>query len=127
MNLWNYYDGDLKYSNVTMYSHEKEIAKANPKWAFDYVSKHGKDKELEPIISTSSYHSYLYAKYVLNAQPFPLGEKAIAKNATYSYHYARNVLKARFELGENVILSSKFYKTEYIAYFPDCLTNSIET
>jgi hypothetical protein len=37
MNLWKYYNGNLKYPNVTMYSHEKEIAKATPKWAFGCI------------------------------------------------------------------------------------------
>ena len=82
--------------------------------------------ELEPLIATSARNACDYAEYVLKGR-FELGEEIIAKNAAYSYYYARSVLKKRFELGENVILSSKFYKDEYIAYFPDCLTNSIET
>ena len=79
MDLWKYYDGDLKYPNVTMYSHEKEIAKANPKWAFDYVSKHGEDKELESIIAKDAYYSYQYAIDILHSKTFKLGEPAIAK------------------------------------------------
>ena len=102
MNLWNYYDGDLKYSNVTMYSHEKEIAKANPKWAFDYVSKHGKDEDLEPIIAKSTYHSFWYAKLVLKG-PFKLGEKAIAKDYYFAYRYAKQILNGPFKLGESAI------------------------
>ena len=55
MNLWNYYDGDLKYPDLNSHSHEKEIAKTNTKWAFEYVfeyvSKHGKDEDLEPAIA----------------------------------------------------------------------------
>jgi hypothetical protein len=65
MNLWKYYNGNLKYPNVTMYSHEKEIAKATPKWAFEYVSKHGKDEDLEPAIAKDAKYSYWYAKLVL--------------------------------------------------------------
>ena len=72
MNLWNYYDGDLKYPNILNHSHEKEIAKTNTIWAFDYVSKHGKDEDLEPAIAKSTKGSYYYAKYILNAQPFPI-------------------------------------------------------
>ena len=41
MNLWNYYDGDLKYPDITKYSHEKEIAKAKSEWAFEYIEKNG--------------------------------------------------------------------------------------
>ena len=106
--------------------------------------------ELEPLIATSARNACDYAENVLKGR-FELGESAIIKNPGYaveyarytlkgrfelgeaiiatdarcSYDYAMYVLKTRFELGENVILSSKFYKDEYIAYFPDCLTNSI--
>ena len=103
MNLWNYYNNksnQLKYPNVLKdilnHTHEKEIAKTNPKWAFEYVSKHGKDEDLEPAIAKSTKGSYYYAKYILNAQPFPLGEKIIAKSAEYSYLYAAEVLKKIF-------------------------------
>jgi hypothetical protein len=37
MDIWNYYDGDFKYPDITMHSHEKEIAKAKPKWAYEYT------------------------------------------------------------------------------------------
>ena len=113
MNLWKYYDGDLKYPNILNHSHEKEIAKTKSDWAFEYVSNHGEDKELEPIISTSSYHSYWYAKYVLNAQPFPLGEKAITKSSEYSYLYAREILKKSFKMGEPAISKEAGYSYYY--------------
>ena len=45
MNIWKYYNGDLKYPDITKHKHEKEIAKSKPKWAFKYVLKHGKDEE----------------------------------------------------------------------------------
>ena len=48
MDIWKYYDGDLKYPNVTMYSHEKEIAKATPKLAYLYVKRNGKNKDFKP-------------------------------------------------------------------------------
>ena len=57
MNLWQYYDGDLKYPDLNNHSHEKEIAKTNSKWAFEYVSKHGKDEDLEPAIAKSAYQA----------------------------------------------------------------------
>ena len=114
MDLWKYYDGDLKYPNILNHSHEKEIAKTKPKWAFEYAySKQGKDEELEPIISTSSYHSYWYAKYVLNEQPFPLGEKAITKSSEYSYLYAREILKKSFKMGEPAISKEAGYSYYY--------------
>ena len=37
MNLWQYYNGDLKYPDLNNHSHEIEIAKATPKWAFEYI------------------------------------------------------------------------------------------
>ena len=55
MNLWQYYNGDLKYPDLNNHSHEKEIAKTNPNWAFEYASKHGKDEDLEPAIAKNSY------------------------------------------------------------------------
>ena len=139
MDLWKYYDGKLKYPNVTMYSHEKEIAKANPKWAFDYVSKHGKDKELEPIIAKSSkysyeyaiqiledafklgepeiakssIYSYMYATDILNGKPFKLGEPAIAKSAYHSLSYAKEILKGPFPLGEKAIAKNAEYSKDY--------------
>ena len=111
MDLWKYYDGDLKYPNVTMYSHEKEIAKANLKWAFDYVSKHGKDKELESIIAKNPYYSYNYANHILKGE-FPLGEPVIAKDMDFSYAYAM-LINRRFELGELQIAKNPYYSYRY--------------
>jgi hypothetical protein len=69
MNIWKYYidnkQKQLKYPNIFNYLYEKEIAKTNSKWAFEYVSIHGKDEELEPIIAKSTYHSFWYAKLIL--------------------------------------------------------------
>ena len=44
MNLWNYYDGDLKYPDLNNHSHKKEIAKTNPIWAFDILQDTAKMK-----------------------------------------------------------------------------------
>ena len=112
MDLWKYYDGDLKYPDITKHSRKKEIAKANPKWAYEYVSKHGEDKELEPILATSAYHSYWYAFLVLKG-PFKLGEKNIAKDIEYSFMYANNVLNGPFPLGEKIIASNSYYSFVY--------------
>lgn len=57
----------------------------------------------ETAISSSSYHSYIYAANVLKAR-FELGEDVIATNASYSYLYARDVIKTRFIAGESSIL-----------------------
>ena len=112
MNLWQYYDGDLKYPNITKHKHEKEIAKSKPKWAFDYVSKHGKDKELESIIAKDAYYSYQYASFVLHGE-FKLGEDAISKHAFYSYEYAFFVLKKPFPLGEPEIAKERNFAKAY--------------
>ena len=43
MNLWNYYDNNqnqLIYPNVLNHIHEKEIAKTNIKWAYEFVKKY---------------------------------------------------------------------------------------
>ena len=103
MNLWKYYDGDLKYPNVTMYSHEKEMAKTKPKWAYEYVSKHGKDEDLEPTIAKDAYYSYLYAEEVLRRKPFPLGEPIIAKSEKYAKKYTQSILFKDFYLDGKLI------------------------
>ena len=110
MNLWKYYNNksnQLKYPNVLKdilnHTHEKEIAKTNPKWAFEYALKHGKDEELESIIAKSADYSFKYTYEILHNKPFPLGEPAIAKSAYLAYGYARYILKGPFKLGEGAI------------------------
>ena len=112
MNLWQYYDGDLKYFNMFDYSYEKEIAKTNPKWAFEYTSEHGKDKELEPIIAKDAKYSYMYADEVLSDE-FKLGEKAIAKDSVYAFWYAKYILKDKFSIGEPAIAKDSYYSYLY--------------
>ena len=113
MDLWNYYDGDLKYPDLNNHSHEKEIAKTNPKWAFEYASEHGRDKELEPIIAKSAAYSFKYTYEILHNKPFPLGEPAIAKKEYCSVLYAQHVLYDRFELAEPTIAKNTKYSKEY--------------
>ena len=105
MNLWKYYNNksnQLKYPDLNNHAHEIEIAKTNSKWAFEYVSKHGKDEDLEPAIAKNAEYSFWYADEILNG-PFKLGEKAIAKNAEYSKEYTKNVLKKDFILDGKLI------------------------
>jgi hypothetical protein len=119
MNLWKYYDGDLKYPDLNNHLHEKEIAKTNPKWAYEYTSEHGKDKELEPIIAKNAKYSYMYADKVLRyadkvlRDEFKLGEKAIAKDIKYSFWYAKYILKDKFPLGEPAIAKDSYYSYLY--------------
>ena len=102
MNLWKYYDGDLKYPDLINHSHEKEIAKTNTKWAYEYLQKHN-DDDLEKIIAENAHYAFYYAYYVLNGQPFPLGEPAIAKDEYYSKEYTKYVLKTDFILDGKLI------------------------
>ena len=112
MDLWKYYDGNLKYPDLNNHSHEKEIAKANSKWAFEYVSEYGRDKELEPIIAKDAKYSYMYADEVLG-DPFKLGEKAIAKDSVYAFWYAKYILKDKFSIGEPAIAKDSYYSYLY--------------
>ena len=57
-----------------------------------------------------------YTKYVLNG-PFPLGEKAIAKDADYSLLYAKYILKQRFNLGEPTIFKDDYVRLAYTSQF----------
>ena len=114
MDFWKYYSGnetDL-LPNITKHSHEKEIAKYNPKWANEYVSEHGIDEELEPAIAKDAYYSYHYALDILEG-PFNLGEPAIAKDIEYSYLYADEVLGGPFNLGEPAIAKNAEYSYSY--------------
>ena len=54
------------------------------------------------VVHTSAEHSYEYARFVLH-KPFPLGEAAIAGDASRSYLYALIVLHKPFPLGEAAI------------------------
>ena len=115
MNIWKYYDGDLKYPDLIKHTEEKEIAKTNPKWAYEHISKYGKDKKLEPIIAKSAKYSYEYALNILH-NTFELGEPTIAKTANYSIEYAFYVLKNRFKLGEPIIAKDQRYAKIYTKY-----------
>ena len=66
-----------------------------------------KDREaLEQTISKSAPNSFYYARQVLKAR-FHLGEAAISTSAWCSSFYARDVIGGRFELGEAAIINSE--------------------
>lgn len=113
MDLWKYYDGDLKYPDLSKHSHIKEVAKVTPKWAFEYAKEHGINKELEPIIAKSAYYSYLYAQDILNGKRFKLGEPTIAKDVDQSFEYALWILKKAFPEAEPTIAKYAFTSREY--------------
>ena len=102
MNLWKYYDGDLKYPDLTKYLPKNEMAKYSLKWAYEYLQEHN-DDDLEKIIAKNAHYAFYYASYVLNGQPFPLGEPAIAKDEYYSKEYTKYVLKKDFILDGKLI------------------------
>src|SRR5574343_1039367 len=99
MDIWNYYDGDLKYPNIFDHLHEKEIAKSNYKLAYWYACKHGVFPEGETEIAKNTLTSFCYANDVLNNR-FYLGEPVIAKDSRLSYEYARHIIKGKFKRGE---------------------------
>lgn len=69
-------------------------------------------KMREKAISRDAEYSYLYARIVLRG-PFPLGEEAIAKSSFYSYLYAHYVLKGPFPAGEAAIAADGYYANTY--------------
>ena len=74
--------------------------------AYDILSgdPNHKDREsLEQIISQHTYYSFYYARQVLKAR-FHLGEAAISADAWCSSFYAIDVIGGRFELGEAAII-----------------------
>jgi hypothetical protein len=73
-----------------------------------------RNQELESIIAIDSYYSYLYARDVIKSR-FEEGEKSIANDPTCSYLYARDVIKSPFPLCHPVIFSSPF-KDDYIDF-----------
>ena len=87
----------------------------SPSEAFnECLSRGERIPELEDVISTNSYFSYLYARDVIKNR-FIEGEKSIATDLECSYYYAHDVLKGPFHLGHPIIFKS-YYKNDYL-YF----------
>jgi len=89
-----------------------------PEEAYNKARKPGgKTPELETTISQDTYYSYRYAIEVIKDR-WELGEPAISKDAYYSYCYAKYIIKGRWELGEPAIsqdaYSSYWYAIEVI-------------
>jgi len=68
--------------------------------------------KLEPIIIKNVFYSYLYAKDVIKGK-WELGEPTISKDARYSFLYALDVIKGRWEKGEPVISKDACYSYCY--------------
>lgn len=58
---------------------------------------------------------FVYARDILKDR-FELGEDIISKNAWYSCNYSISVLKGRFELGESAICTSGYNSHRYALY-----------
>lgn len=77
---------------------------------------------LKGIVDYDTYNNasicYMYARDILKGR-FELGEELIIKDSEYSYWYARIVLRGRFELGEELISTSSKYSTWYAIMVTD--------
>ena len=81
-----------------------------PKEAYEQAWKQGYGTpKQETIIATDDGYSYHYAKNVIKGRWEP-GEASIATDDVYSYYYARCVIKGRFPLGEPVISKLDYWK-----------------
>jgi hypothetical protein len=70
--------------------------------------------ELESIIATDPYYSYMYPRHIIKGR-WEEGEKSICTHPEYSYLYARHVLKGPFHLCHPIIFNSK-WKENYIDF-----------
>ena len=69
-------------------------------------------RQYEKLWARNPKTACLYSCWIIK-KPFPLGESAIAKEARYSYWYARDVLGAAFKLGEPAIATDDCYSHWY--------------
>jgi len=84
-----------------------------PQEAYEKALKLGKRiPKLEPLISKDATYSFRYAKHVIKGK-FILAEQTISKNVFYSFLYAKDIIKDRWELAEPVILKDAFYSFHY--------------
>jgi hypothetical protein len=75
--------------------------------------------DLEEIISTSARYSYEYAEEILDSERFPAGEKAIAGDTEYAYHYANNIIQGRWKPGEVVLRQDDILWGRYLEMLDD--------
>jgi len=89
-----------------------------PEEAYDKALQLGKRiPKLEPIISKDAGYSYYYAINIIKGR-WELGEPTISKDVYYSYIYAKDVVKGRWELGEPIIRknANTYYSYCYARY-----------
>lgn len=103
--------GKYNISHIFSSLHPELIA-VSPILTIGYAHKLGSRFLLgEPSLKTPS-HVYVYLME-LSLKGNIQQEKIIATSDIYSYAYALNILKGRFELGEKVIAESTFYSYMY--------------
>jgi len=87
-----------------------------PYEAYDKARKLGKRiPELEPFISKDALYSFCYARDVIKVR-WEIAEPIISKDAHLSYLYAKNVIKGRWEQGELVIGKDAYWSYRYARY-----------
>jgi hypothetical protein len=98
---------------MTEWKNEEEYIRLASEYAFRFAKKSKtRNQNLEKLIAKDSKYSYQYAKEIIKGR-FEAGEATIAKEAHESFFYALEVLKGRFELGEMAISKSGSYSRQY--------------
>lgn len=93
--------------------HHEKLETHHPKFVWKKYENNPRElKKREAAIAKDARYSYYYARNVLR-KPFPLGEPAIAKETSYSHLYAYDVLKKPFPLGEPAIAKDASYSYFY--------------
>ena len=67
---------------------------------------------LEHIILQNEQYSFYYARDIIKGR-WEEAEKIISTDPLYSYHYARDVIKRRFLEGEKIIANHLYYSYLY--------------
>ena len=81
------------------------VENSTPNESYNYLDANPKSELREfheTVISKHPGCSYKYACNVIKGR-WEKGEDAISKDSWFSYYYARDVIKERWELGEEVI------------------------
>lgn len=68
--------------------------------------------DLECIVAENAYYSYYYAREILKGR-FELCEVSTSKHPNDSVQYARDIIEGRFELGERAIAKNPTSSCEY--------------
>jgi hypothetical protein len=100
------------HTNPESLDHYEERLTRVPKLAYEHAKKLGRRfPEGEAVIAKDAKWSYWYAREIIKGR-FPEGEAAIAKHAGASFEYAY-YLKKRFPMGESEIAKDAYYAYHY--------------